>query len=115
MLKIENYINGELVPAVSAHYLDNFNPAMGEVYSHTPDSDAQDVENAVSAAKNSFPTWSKTSPEQRHDVLMRLVSLIERDLNELAAAESIDNGKPLGLAKSVDIPRAVSNFKFYAT
>ena len=55
------------------------------------------------------------SAEQRHDVLMRLVALIERDLDSLAEAESIDNGKPKSLAKTVDIPRAVSNFKFYAT
>lgn len=115
MQYIENYIGGELVKPVSGKYLDNFNPATGEVYSHIPDSDERDVEAAVEAAKNAFPAWSKTSNEQRHDVLMRLVSLIERDLDELAAAECIDNGKPLSLARSVDIPRAVSNFKFYAT
>ena len=115
MQYIENYIGGELVKPVSGEYLDNFNPATGEVYSHIPDSDARDVEKAAEAAKAAFPAWSKTSNEQRHDVLMRLVSLIERDLDELAAAESIDNGKPLTLAKTVDISRAVSNFKFYAT
>ena len=115
MIGIENYIGGELVKPVSGEYLDNFNPATGEVYSHIPDSDAADVEAAVEAAKAAFPAWSKTSNEHRHDVLMRLVSLIERDLDELAAAECIDNGKPLSLARSVDIPRAVSNFKFYAT
>ena len=115
MQYIENYIGGELVKPVSGEYLDNFNPATGEIYSHIPNSDARDVEKAVEAAKDAFPTWSKTSNEQRHDVLMRLVSLIERDLDELAAAESIDNGKTLTLARSVDIPRAVSNFKFYAT
>ena len=115
MQYIENYIGGELVKPVSGEYLDNFNPATGEVYSHIPDSDARDVEKAVMMAKAAFPAWSGTSNEHRHDVLMRLVALIERDLDELAAAESIDNGKPLTLAKSVDIPRAVSNFKFYAT
>jgi aminomuconate-semialdehyde/2-hydroxymuconate-6-semialdehyde dehydrogenase len=115
MLKIENYIGGELVAPASNEYLDNFNPATGEVYSHIPDSDERDVEAAVAAAKNAFPAWSKASAEQRHDVLMRLSSLIERDLDSLAGAESIDNGKPLTLAKTVDIPRAVANFKFYAT
>jgi len=115
MQYIENYIGGELVKPVSGEYLDNFNPATGEIYSHIPDSDPRDVEKAVEAAKTAFPTWSKTSNEQRHDVLMRLVSLIGRDLDDLAAAESIDNGKTLTLARSVDIPRAVSNFKFYAT
>jgi len=115
MLKIENYIGGELVAPASNEYLDNFNPATGEVYSHIPDSDERDVASAVEAAKKAFPVWSKTSAEQRHDILMRLASLIERDLDALAGAESIDNGKPVTQAKAVDIPRAVSNFKFYAT
>ena len=95
MLKIENYINGELVKPVSGEYLDNYNPATGEVYSLIPDSDAADVERAVEAAKRAFPRWSKMSAEQRHDLLMKLSSLIERDLDSLAEAESIDNGKPV--------------------
>ena len=115
MLKIENYINGELVAPASNEYLDNFNPALGAVYSLIPDSDETDINAAVDAAKRAFPVWSKMSAEARHDVLMKIVSLIERDLEELAEAESIDNGKPKSLARNVDIPRAVSNFKFYAT
>ena len=115
MQKIENYIGGELVAPESNEYLNNFNPACGEVYSLIPDSDKRDVEKAVEAAKNAFPIWSKMSAERRHDCLMRVSSLIERDLDALAEAESIDNGKPKSLAKAVDIPRAVSNFKFYAT
>ena len=115
MLKIENYINGKLIAPESNKYLDNFNPATGEVYSLIPDSDERDVERAVEAAKNAFPIWSKMSAEQRHDVLMRVSSLIERDLDLLSEAESVDNGKPKSLAKAVDIPRAVANFKFYAT
>ena len=115
MLKIENYIGGELVAPVSENYLDNYNPATGEVYSLIPDSDERDVERAVEAARKAFPVWSKMSAEARHDVLMRVSALIERDLDTLAEAESVDNGKPKTLAKAVDIPRAVSNFKFYAT
>lgn len=115
MQKLENYINGVLTAPISGEYLDNYNPAIGEIYSLIPDSDERDVSRAIDAAKNAFPAWSKMSAEARHDVLMRVSSLIERDLDLLAAAESIDNGKPLNLARSVDIPRAVSNFKFYAT
>ncbi|MCY7377102.1 MAG: aldehyde dehydrogenase [Pyrinomonadaceae bacterium] len=115
MLKIENYIGGELTAPISEKYLDNFNPAVGEVYSLIPDSDERDVEFAVEAAGKAFPIWSKMSAETRHDYLMRIVRLIERDLDLLAEAESVDNGKPKSLAKAVDIPRAVSNFKFYAT
>ncbi|MDQ3489588.1 MAG: aldehyde dehydrogenase [Acidobacteriota bacterium] len=115
MHNIENYIGGELVQPASGEYLDNFNPAIGEVYALIPDSDGRDVHLAVEAAKIAFPTWSKTPPEERFEILMRLVRLIERDIEELALAESIDNGKPLVLARVMDIPRAASNFRFYAT
>ena len=115
MQHIENYINGQLMPARSGQYLENFDPSTGSVYSHTPDSDERDVDLAVEAARSAFCEWSSTSSESRHDVLIRISLLIQENLDELAAAESIDNGKPLTLAKSVDIPRAVANFKFYAT
>lgn len=115
MLKIENYIDGKLIAPISNQYLDNFNPAIAEVYSLIPDSDERDIELAVEAAKRAFPLWSKTSNDERFEILMRLVRLIERDLDLLAEAESVDNGKPVSLAKRVDIPRAASNFRFYAT
>ncbi len=115
MLSIENYIGGELVRSASGEYLDNVEPATGEVYSLIPDSDDRDVNLAVDAARAAFPSWSKTSPEARFEILMRLVSFIERDAEELARAESIDNGKPLSLARAMDIPRAAANFRFYAT
>lgn len=115
MQKIENYIGGDLIAPVSGEYLDNFNPATAEVYSAIPDSDDRDVEAAVEAAKRAFPLWSKTSTDERFEILMRLVRLIERDLDILAEAESVDNGKPVSLAKRVDIPRAAANFRFYAT
>ncbi len=115
LTKIENYINGELVAPISANYLDNFNPALGEVYSLIPDSDERDVQLAVEAAKRAFPSWKQTSHDERFEILMRLVRLIERDLDVLAEAESVDNGKPVSLAKRVDIPRAAANFRFYAT
>ena len=115
MTIIENYIGGKLVAPMSGTYLDNLDPAVGEVYSQIPDSDKRDVELAVEAAAKAFPAWSMTPPEERFTTLMRLVALIERDLESLALAESIDNGKPLSLARTVDIPRAVANFRFYAT
>jgi aminomuconate-semialdehyde/2-hydroxymuconate-6-semialdehyde dehydrogenase len=115
MLTIENYIGGELVTPASGEYLDNVEPATGTVYSRIPDSDDRDVNLAADAARTAFPDWSRTSPEQRFEILMRLVSFIERDMEELARAESIDNGKPISLARSMDVPRAASNFRFYAT
>jgi len=115
VLKLENYIGGELVQPASGEYLDNFDPSTGRVYSLIADSDDRDVHLAVEAASAAFPAWSTTSPEDRHDIVMRLVGLIERDLEPLALAESIDNGKTLTIAKRLDIPRAALNFKFYAT
>jgi len=115
MEKILNLINGQLVEPVSESYIDNYNPSTGKVYSLIPDSDERDVEQAVAAAKNAFPAWRDMPKEKRSAILIKLSELIQRDLDKLALAESIDNGKPLWLSKSVDIPRAVSNIHFYAT
>src|SRR5213596_2850519 len=115
MEKISNYIGGELVRPASGQYLDNFDPSTGSIYSLTPDSDDRDVHLAVEAASAAFPVWSATSAEGRYDILIRLVGLIERDLEALAKAECIDNGKTLAIATRLDIPRAASNFRFYAT
>lgn len=114
-MKLLNYIGGVMAEPISGKYLDNYNPAIGEVYSQIPDSDDRDVHMAVAAAQAAFPAWAATPTEARHDILMRLVGLIERDLETLAVAESVDQGKPVSLARTVDIPRAMANFKFYAT
>jgi aminomuconate-semialdehyde/2-hydroxymuconate-6-semialdehyde dehydrogenase len=115
MHKIANYIGGELVDPASGEYLEDIEPATGGVYSLIPDSDDRDVNLAADAARAAFSKWSGTSAEARFEILMRLVALIERDAEELARAESIDNGKPLSLARVMDIPRAASNLRFYAT
>jgi aminomuconate-semialdehyde/2-hydroxymuconate-6-semialdehyde dehydrogenase len=115
MEKIRNYINGELVEPISKSYIDNVDPSRGKVYSLIPDSDERDVELAITAAKAAFKTWSNTPKEKRARILRRIAFLIEDNLDKLALIESIDNGKPLHLAKTVDIPRAAANFNFYAT
>jgi aminomuconate-semialdehyde/2-hydroxymuconate-6-semialdehyde dehydrogenase len=115
MQKILNYINGRLTEPAAGNFFDNVNPATGAAYSLIPDSDERDVETAVAAAKGAFKSWSETPAAKRSAVLLKIASLIERDLEKLALAESIDNGKPLWLAKTVDIPRASKNFSFYAT
>ena len=115
MDKIKNYINGVLVEPKNGSYLDNFNPSTGEVYSKIPDSDETDVNDAVKAAKEAFVAWSTTPKEKRSKILANIASLIEKNLDKLAAAESIDNGKPVSLARLVDIPRAATNFNFFAT
>ncbi|MBL7923796.1 MAG: aldehyde dehydrogenase [Bacteroidia bacterium] len=115
MQKIQNYINGKFADPQSGTYIDNYNPATGQVYSLIPDSDERDVEAAVQAAKKAFPAWSGMRSEDRSALLLRLSELIGKHLERFAVAESIDNGKPVWLARTVDIPRAVSNFHFYAT
>ena len=113
--KILNYINGELIEPLSKTYLDNINPATGEVYSLIPDSDERDVELAVAAAAAAFPAWSNMPVSNRSTILLKISELIDKNLDRLALAESIDQGKPVWLAKAVDIPRARDNFHFYAT
>jgi len=114
-MNIQNYIGGALVNPSSNLFLDNFNPAIGKVYSYIPNSEKEDIQNAYKAAKNAFSAWSKTSKEGRFKVMMRIAELIEERHDELALAESIDNGKPVKLAQQVDIPRAASNIRFFAT
>lgn len=114
-MKILNYIDGQLVAPAENTWIDNYAPATGKVYGQIPDSSPTDVERAVAAAKTAFPEWSKLPLEKRHDHLMRISRLIEEHHDDLAKAESRDNGKPLWLARKVDIPRAASNFRFYAT
>ncbi|CAN5418663.1 aldehyde dehydrogenase [soil metagenome] len=115
MIKLNNYINGELVSPVSGKYFENYDPATGEAFSFVPDSDENDIEKAVTAARNAFKDWSEMPVEKRSDFLFRIASLIEDRLEKFSLAESIDNGKPLTLARSVDIPRAVKNFEFFAS
>ncbi|HEY0141915.1 MAG TPA: aldehyde dehydrogenase [Thermoanaerobaculia bacterium] len=112
---IANFINGQFAPPRSGQYLDDIAPATGEVLAQIPDSDRQDVDDAVKAAKAAFPAWSKTPAEQRSRLLLKLADRIEQNLDELARLESEDNGKPVALAKRLDIPRAVANFRFFAT
>jgi aminomuconate-semialdehyde/2-hydroxymuconate-6-semialdehyde dehydrogenase len=115
MEKLSNFINGAYLAPLSGKYIDNFEPATGKVYSLIPDSDAADVELAVEAASSAFPLWSNMGIEERGKILKKLSEGIEANMDAFVAAESKDNGKPLSLAKHVDIPRAVSNFHFFAT
>ena len=114
MLEIRNYIGGKLQPASSGGWLDDFEPATGKVYARIPDSGSADVEQAVAAATAAFPAWSALSGEARGRWLQKLADLIERDSEKLVRAESVDNGKPVELARRLDIPRAVSNLRFFA-
>ncbi len=112
---LENYIGGNLIAPLSGNFIDNTDPATGRIYGQIPDSHKKDVDAAVSAAKKAFPSWSSSPVEERFRLLNRIADLIDENLDELALAETNDNGKPLWLSKKVDIPRASANFRFFAT
>jgi len=111
---LSNYIDGRLWPPRNDRHLDVFEPAIGAVYAQCPDSGAADIDAAVAAAQRAFPSWAATSATERAQLLNRIADLIEARLEEFAAAESRDSGKPLALARSLDIPRAIANLRFFA-
>ena len=112
---LANFIDGRFVEPAGGTYFDDIDPATGARCARVPDSDERDVDNAVAAAGRAFPGWSATPAAERSRMLLALAELIERDLDELAGRECVDTGKPLLVAQSVDIPRAVANFRFFAT
>lgn len=114
-MQLGNFIGGAFVSPHSGDYFDDINPATAEVIAKIPDSDERDVDDAVRAAKAAFPAWSRMPAAERSNLLLKLAGLIEQNLDDLARSESIDNGKTLALAKRLDIPRAVANFRFFAT
>ncbi len=112
--RILHYIGGKFVEPGAGRYLDNIDPATGKAYSLVPDGDAADIDAAVAAARRAFPAWSRTPASERSRIMNRVADLLESRLDEFARAECIDNGKPLTLARSLDIPRAVTNLRFFA-
>ncbi len=115
MTTVLNFIDGRFEQPASGQFLDDLEPATGRPCARLPDGDARDVEAAVAAAERALPEWSRTPAERRSAILLRIADLIEADLEAFARAESIDTGKPLTLARTLDIPRAVANFRFFAT
>lgn len=115
MQSILHYIGGELVAARSGGRFDDVDPATGSVCASVPDGDELDVEAAVHAAEGAFPAWSHTPAQERSRILLRIAELVERETDALARIESVDTGKPWSLARSLDIPRAVANLRFFAT
>ncbi|MDE2083340.1 MAG: aldehyde dehydrogenase [Xanthomonadaceae bacterium] len=112
--KLANYIDGQLCPPQGRRWLDVFEPASGQRFAECPDSDACDIDAAVAAARHAFPSWSAMPATQRAHLLNRIADLLEARLEEFAQAESRDSGKPVALARRLDIPRALSNLRFFA-
>jgi len=114
MEQLQNLIGGQFKDATNGGWLDNIEPATGAIYGRIPKSGAKDVEMAVQAAAKAYPTWSATPFEERAKCLRRWAQKIEEHAHALIQAESKDNGKPVSLAKMVDIPRAQKNLEFFA-
>ena len=112
-MNIKNFINGAYHYPIKNQWIDNFNPSNGEVYGQIPNSSKEDVEEAFQAAKSAFSLWSETTLDERSRILIKISELLETNLDRFAEAESKDNGKPVSLAKTIDIPRAASNFRFF--
>jgi len=112
--KITNIINGIECEPESGDYLPNINPATGEAYSLVANSNSSDAELAVNAASEAFSSWSNLHSNERSKLLHKLADKIDENQELLATAECIDNGKPITLAKKVDIPRSSLNLRFFA-
>lgn len=112
--KIHHFINGVFCPPHSDRYLDNLEPATGSMIGQVADGCTQDLELAISAANQAFPEWARTNVAVRSQWLMKIADAIEARADIFAATESQDTGKPLRLARDVDIPRVIDNFRFFA-
>ncbi len=112
---IKNYINGAFVPSLSGDYLDNINPANGKVYAQFPNSNENDLNQAVEVAHKVQAAWARLESERRFRILMRIADILEQNLIEFARAETLDTGKPVSMAVSNDVPDAQACFRYYAT
>ena len=114
-MRLANFIGGKFCPPVGGGYFDDIEPASGERIAEVPDSDERDIDSAARVARQAFPSWSRTPIAERSRLLLRLADLIEQSAEELAQLESRDSGKAISLARKLDIPRAVANFRFFGT
>ncbi len=114
--KHQMLINGKWVDAASGKTFPTFNPATGEVLAHVAEGDREDIDRAVKAARAAFETgpWSKLTASERGRLIWKLADLLEENLEEFATLETLDNGKPLKVARAADIPLAVDLFRYLA-
>ena len=113
-MKILNYIKGKFNEPISSEWMDNFSPSTGEVIGSIPLSGDADVRSAIAAAKSALPEWSSLDPSDRALWLDKIADCLEEKFEEIAHLESMDTGKPISLARSVDARRSVSNFRFFS-
>lgn len=113
-MQIYNYINGEFILPTSGNMLDDINPATGQIIAQIPDSNNDDVAKATMAAKRALPDWRGLSKDERINWLNKIAQALEDRTEDIAKTESMDTGKPIGLARRVDAARSISNFRFFA-
>jgi len=115
MEKLQNFIDGDYVAPIDNRYIDNYDPSRGQIYAQTPDSTERDVKIAVDSARKAFPIWANTPAQKRGEILLKIANEIEKNFDLFVQAETKDSGKPLWLAKQIDIPRSIANFKFFGS
>src|ERR1700730_2176425 len=115
MLTIRHFIDGKHANPASAEWFDKIDPVTGQVVARVPDGDSRDVKAAVLAAARAFPAWSRTPTAERSRLLLAIADKIDANLEKLALAECVDGGKPLRRARTMEIPRASANFRFFAS
>ena len=114
MTVIRQFIAGKFTASHNSAELVVYNPASGLAYARCPEGDTEDVADAVQAAIEAFPAWSQLRPSERARWLNRLADAIELRIEEFITCESLDTGKPVGLVREFEIPRAIANFRFFA-
>jgi len=110
----DNYIGGKWIAPINGKYFDNISPIDGKVFTQAARSSKEDIELALDAAHAAFPAWSKTAAATRSNLLLRVADIMEKNLDLLAAIETIDNGKPIRETKAADLPLAIDHFRYFA-
>lgn len=112
--RYENFIGGKWVAPINGEYFDNISPINGQVFTQAARSTKDDVELALDAAHKAFATWSKTSPAERSNVLLKIAQIMEDNLDYLATIETIDNGKAIRETRAADLPLCIDHFRYFA-
>ena len=112
--KYGNFIGGKFVEPKSGKYFDNVSPINNEVICQMPRSDAKDVDAALDAAHEAFKEWGKTDITTRSNIMNKIADVLEKNLNLLAAAECLDNGKPIRECMAADLPLVIDHWRYFA-
>ncbi len=110
-----NYIGGQWVAPIDGQYFDNLTPVTGHAFTSIPRSNAKDIEAALDAAHKAKAAWGRASPTERANILLKIADRMEQNLQTLAVAETIDNGKPLRETMAADLPLAIDHFRYFAS